>query len=107
MDYSPFEISVTITLKDQLQKLKEGEMNIFNRIDVYGLEPCDVKDYIGVLSSSLQLEGRVNIGFSRPSDDPEVKYLVENYKSFNFEKSEIRGVGKQCAIIFHKSKNKF
>ena len=77
MDYNPFEISVTITLKDQLQKLKEGEMNIFNRIDVYGLEPCDVKDYIGVLSSSLQLEGRVNIGFSRPSDDPEVKYLVE------------------------------
>ena len=32
MDYNPFEISVTITLKDQLQKLKEGEMNIFNRI---------------------------------------------------------------------------
>ena len=107
MDYNPFEISVTITLKDQLQKLKEGEMNIFNRIDVYGLEPCDVKDYIGVLSSSLQLEGRVNIGFSRPSDDPEVKYLVENYKSFNFEKAEIRGVGSQCAVIFHKIKTKF
>ena len=107
MDYSPFEISVTITLKDQLQKLKEGEMNIFNRIDVFGLEPCDVKDYIGVLSTSLQLGGRVNIGFSRTYDNTEVKYLVENYKSFNFEKSEIRGVGKQCAIIFHKSNNKF
>ena len=107
MDYNPFEISVTITLKDQLQKLKEGEMNIFNRIDVYGLEPCDVKDYIGVLSSSLQLEGRVNIGFSRPADDPEVKDLVDNYKAFNFEKAEIRGVGSQCAVIFHKSKTKF
>ena len=107
MDYSPFEISVTITLKDQLQKLKEGEMNIFNRIDVFGLEPCDVKDYIGVLSTSLQLGGRVNVGFSRPSDDPEVRELIDNHKYYNFEKAEIRGVGSQCALIFHKSKTKF
>ena len=103
----PFEISVTISLREQLEKLKDGEMNIFNRIDIFGLEPIDVKYYIGVLSASLQLGGRVNVGFSRPSDDPEVRELIDNHKYYNFEKAEIRGVGSQCALIFHKSKTKF